>query len=67
MENLAEHITKNTEAETAYNLIEEADKLIEETYQYMGLRKEVEAKTMTASNIILKNGKTKSSEVSNFK
>lgn len=39
METLADHLSKEFDTEEEYDVIDEADKIIEETYQYMGLKK----------------------------
>lgn len=50
-----------------YDLIDEADNLIDQTYEYMGIKKVVSTESKSASNIIIKNGRTRQEEISNTK
>lgn len=50
-----------------YDVIEEADDLIEETYMYMGLKERYTTKNMTTSNFVIKNGKAAEEKISNSK
>lgn len=67
METLADYLSKGFEVNEDYDIIDEADKIIEETYQYMGLKKEITTRTMSSTNFVLKNGKAREEEVSNSK
>lgn len=67
METLADHLSKEFDTEEEYDVIDEADKIIEETYQYMGLKKEVKTTTTSSTNFILKNGKAREEKISNSK
>jgi hypothetical protein len=67
MKNLAEYLSEESHNRRVYNSIDEADKIIDETYQYMGIKKQFTTKTMIASNIVIKNGRTRTKKVSNGK
>lgn len=67
METLADHLSKGLDVEEEYDVIDEADRIIEETYQYMGLKKEVKTTTTSSTNFVLKNGRAREEKVSNSK
>ena len=68
MDSLDKYLFEGIEHDEAeFDMLDEADSLIDETYEYMGVNKVYTIESNSASNIILKNGRTTKETISNSK